>query len=195
MPEVMQQMPQHQDHSLDRWRRAVWVGVAIAFALTVLLLVGLVAYTLEVGERVFLNPANDDPGFAFSGISLITLTLLRLLAIFFGAALSFGGLVVSFFTHSQASQLSGAQGDAATGIKASLTTSSPGIAAIAVGAIVIIAALFARAEHDYEAPSESETTTTTTVTQPAASPPAEGRTAAAPGPAAKAKAGASAPSN
>ena len=146
--------------AFDSWQQAVWIGVACALGMTVLLLMIIVAYVLHLGADVFSKHAGEDLAFTYAGISLITLTLIRLLAVFFGASLSFGGLVVSYYTHTHTTHLAGSGGTGESTGKASLSTNSPGIAAILIGALVIIGALFARGEQQYEAPTIETTTTT-----------------------------------
>jgi hypothetical protein len=134
--------------ALDNWQRNVWAGVAFALAAVVLVLIMIMAYTLNMAQQVFAQHVEKDRVFTFTGMALIASTLLRLLAIFFGAALSFGGLVVSFYVHEHSKPTNASGGYA--GLKASLSTNSPGIAAILVGSVIVIAALFATGDFDFQ---------------------------------------------
>lgn len=137
--------------AFSRWQRGLWIGVAGALGFTGLLLLAGVGYTVyQVTQVVSANAG--DRYFAYSGMTLLTLVMLRLLAILVGGGMAFAGLIVSFYTHSRATELSGSQGDGATGLKGSLTTSSPGIAAIVVGALVIVGALYATSKFEYKPP-------------------------------------------
>lgn len=112
-------------------------------------LVGLVAYMLaQVVELLRLK--TPDNAFVFAGLTLITGSLLRLLAILIGGAIAFVGLAVSFFAHQKATSFDAnvareQLGDA----KAALATNSPGIVAVVIGALVIIFALLSKGTYTY----------------------------------------------
>lgn len=129
------------------WQRGLWVGVAYGLGLMGLLLLAFVGYTVMRVADLMSAEGAKDLSFAFSGMTLITLTLLRLLAMLVGAGMVFGGLVVSFYTHAQATQV---QGEGGQGIKGGLATHSPGITAIVVGAIVIVSALLSKGDYRYQ---------------------------------------------
>jgi hypothetical protein len=137
---------------MHTWQRSLWVGVAIALGLFGLLLVILVSSALSRTNDLLTAHGGADLHFAFAGMALVNLTLLRLLAILIGAGMVFGGLAVSFFTHEATTRFTAGRTDQSLGAKASLATSSPGIAAIVVGAAVILSALFSQSKHKYESP-------------------------------------------
>ena len=178
-------MAEGEEHSSDgkmpAWQRKLWIGVGMALGLCGALLVGLVGYTLVRALDVLATDKAGDLSFTFAGLSLVVLTLLRLLAILVGSGLIFGGLVVSFHTHSKLTEV---DGEALNNVKARLATSSPGIVAIVVGALIIITALLSKGLHEYQ-PQETETITispsalvTSAPTGSAATTPASGAASA-----------------
>lgn len=144
---------QNETPDMRSWQRTLWIGVASALGLVGLLLVLLVSSTVSRTNDLLAAHGGADLTFAFAGMALVNLTLLRLLAILIGAGMVFGGLAVSFFTHEATTRLTAGHAEQSLGPKASLATSSPGIAAIVVGAAVILSALFAQGRHAYEAPN------------------------------------------
>lgn len=139
-------------HPIANWQRGVWIGVACALGLTILLLLLFVGSTVGRVADLMASRGENDLAFAFSGMALLTLTLLRLLAILIGAGLAFGGLVVSFYSSATMANVEGGHEAAGGSLKAKLATNSPGIAAIVVGAAIILSALFAQGRHSYQAP-------------------------------------------
>ena len=94
-----------------------------------------------------------DLGFVLGSLGVVTQTLLRLLAILVGAAVAFAGLAVSFFAHEHESTASAQLGDKAGGsAKFALATYAPGVVGVIVGALIIVAALYARGKHAYSGP-------------------------------------------
>lgn len=84
-------------------------------------------------------------------MTLLYSSLLRLLAILIGGAISFAGLAVSFYAHQQATSLGAdAAREHLVNAKAALATNSPGIVAVVIGALVIIVALMLRSPHTYD---------------------------------------------
>jgi hypothetical protein len=144
---------QNETSDMRSWQRTLWIGVASALGLVGLLLVLLVSSTVSRTNDLLAAYGGADLTFAFAGMALVNLTLLRLLAILIGAGMVFGGLAVSFFTHEATTRLTAGHSEQSLGLKASLATSSPGIAAIVVGAAVILSALFAQGRHTYVAPN------------------------------------------
>jgi hypothetical protein len=123
--------------------------MAFLVAAMAVVLVFLVGGLLVWVSTSALKIAAGDKAFAYASMTLISLTMLRYLAMLIGAAMVFGGLMVSFFTHSRASKLEvGGTGGSSSG-KVALATASPGIASIVVGAIVIVAALFSQGHFKY----------------------------------------------
>lgn len=130
------------------------------FSTLVLLLifVGLTIYQLV---KIISERQVEDLSFVFSSLALINMTLLRLLAIFSGAAIAFAGLAVSFFTHEKettlwASAKLNTKDDSGNEVASimpkvgSLKTYSPGIIGIIVGAIIISIALLHSSRHSYD---------------------------------------------
>lgn len=142
-------VPQGRTAEVAPWQRSLWISVACSLGLTILLLLGFVAWTVGRVTDLMTGHRDADLAFAFAGMTLVTLTLLRLLAILIGAGLAFAGLVVSFYNHAQVTRLGASQGGGAAGFRASLATGSPGIAAIVVGAVIILCALFAQGTYSY----------------------------------------------
>ena len=141
------------DTFTPKWQRAIWIGVATSLAVMCLLLIIFVGLTISKVTNIITSNANADLTFVFASISLITLTLLRLLAILTGTAVVFAGLAVSFFAHAEATKISAQSSNSSSLIpKATLATHSPGIAAVVVGSIIIISALYAKSNHEYEGP-------------------------------------------
>lgn len=143
------------------FRTRMWLGVGCVLAATVVGLFAIIGTTVwRVADMTAAN-ATGHASFAFSGMLLMTLTLLRFVAMLIGAGMVFGGLALSFHTNSELTKI-GAESESVG--KATLATSSPGIAAIVVGAVVILSALFHGGPYQY---GETE------YWQRADSPPAE----------------------
>ena len=149
---------QQIESHVKKWQQIIWIGVAIGLGVGFLLLIYFVSSTLASLADIIVNFSskaaddhfNDKAVFLFSSVSLINLTLLRLLAILTGTGVIFGGLAVSFFTHAEANRLLISTGiTSQTTPKGALATHSPGIVAVVVGAIIIISALFAKSEFNY----------------------------------------------
>jgi hypothetical protein len=139
---------------MSKWEQRIWIWVARGLGFVGLMLIIFVAGTLLWITREMTTLGGKDLAFSFAGIGLLSLTLLRFLAILIGAGMVFGGLVVSFFAHTKASTI-GASGTAnGSPASFSLATASPGLAAIVVGAVVIVSALYAKGNYKYEAPSQ-----------------------------------------
>lgn len=130
------------------WQNTTWTRASAVLGVVGILLCLLVFFTIY---QMFAIVASDkhDTYFVFAGMTLLVGTLLRFLAILIGGGAVFAGLAVSFYTHANETQI---EGDITATAKGKLATSSPGIAAIMVGAVVIIAALFAKGEYSYIPP-------------------------------------------
>lgn len=134
-----------------RWQRIVWVGAGAGLLATIFTLLAIVGVTVGQVVESFRLKSDTPASVLLSGMSLVTLTLIRLLAVLIGGAIAFAGLAVSFFVHQQAVRLDVGVAEKELGnAKAALATHSPGIVAIVIGALVIVAALFAKATHSYE---------------------------------------------
>ena len=154
-----------------RWQQAIWTGAGLGLLLTILLLLAFAGFTIfRVVELVALR-SDADLAFVFSSVGVVTLTLLRLLAILIGAAIAFAGLAVSFFSHERALSASAeVQVPVSTNTKAELVAYAPGLVGLVVGALVIVCALFARSKHDYKGP-ETYSVVLPNATAPGASSP------------------------
>lgn len=150
---------QQTESHTKKWQQIIWVGVAVGLGVGFLLLIYFVSSTLaSLGNIIvaFSGKAvddhfNDKAVFLFSSVSLINLTLLRLLAILTGTGVIFGGLAVSFFTHAEANKLLISTGNTSQiSPRGALATHSPGIVAVVVGAIIIISALYSKSEFNYD---------------------------------------------
>jgi hypothetical protein len=132
----------------EKWQQAVWIGAGLALFGILVALVWFVGSTVTDLVVVFGQQKDAQPVFILSGIALVTLTLIRILAIFLGGAIAFAGLAVSFFVHQQMTSLdtSVTHGDSEAA-KVALATSSPGIVAVVIGAVIIIFALFAKTNY------------------------------------------------
>ncbi|VVP85145.1 hypothetical protein PS918_02700 [Pseudomonas fluorescens] len=154
------------------WQAGMWKGVGIALGIAGLLLIGLVATSIFRTTSIIDANSGDDLAFTFSGLGLINNTLLRLLAMLIGAGIIFGGLAVSFFSSSDSNRISlQALPAAGESFKAMVATHTPGLVGIFMGGIIIIAALFARATHDYLAPDRLVITSGDTQTEANSKPP------------------------
>jgi hypothetical protein len=80
MPETSTSLP------TPLWQRRLWIGVASALGLTGLLLLLLVGSTVSRMGEILDKQSGGDLGFTFSGMALLTLTLLRLLVSLAGRA-------------------------------------------------------------------------------------------------------------
>lgn len=130
------------------WQKATWLRASAFLGVVGILLCFLVLFTMYEMFAIVASE-NRDSYFVFAGMTLLVGTLLRFLAILVGGGAVFAGLAVSFYTHEKATEI---KAEATNSAKGTLATSSPGIAAIVVGAVVIIAALFATGKYSYRPP-------------------------------------------
>lgn len=144
------------------WQQSIWLGLGAALVGLIVLMFGLVGWTqwrvLDV-----IGSQTGDPAFVAASLGLSNVVLLRFLAALIGGAISFAGLAVSFFAHEQATvfkigqsenvQLPSAQPSGAIVPRLGLTSHSPGIIAIFVGAAIIMSALFATSRSGYKGPT------------------------------------------
>lgn len=147
--------------------RYMWLGAGTGLFITLILLLAFVGVTVHGVMRVISAQQNADLAFIFSGISLVNLTLLRLLAILAGAAIAFAGLAVSFFVHEKATSIrfssvdeAGNQSPPLQSIgtpQASFSAYSPGLVGVVVGAVIIMTSLLNTSRHEYN-PGEVITT-------------------------------------
>lgn len=150
------------------WQKIMWFGAGFGLLLTIITLLIGVGIVLWHVVDIIRNVSKTDLVFTFSSIGLVTLTLIRILAVLIGAAISFTGLAISFFAYEKATHFSGTiNASESTVAKATLATYSPGIVGMIVGAIIIACAIFAKSDFKYE---PGQTTTyepgqTTTVTK------------------------------
>lgn len=132
------------------------MGAGAGLFVILLLLLGFVGMTVANIMNIISTQQNADLGFVFSGVVLVNLTLLRLIALLIGAAIAFAGLAVSFFAHDKATSLS-AKGKLAEEVTTggALKTFSPGIIGVVVGAIIIMTAILSTATYQYLPPTIS----------------------------------------
>ncbi|UMZ14269.1 hypothetical protein I9018_11520 [Pseudomonas sp. MPFS] len=143
-----------QNSETHHWQRYIWFGAGGGLLLFLMLLLSFVAYTVSTLVGVMQLEGGNDLDFIFSCIALIDLTLLRLLCILVGASIAFAGLAVSFFAHKNATTFSGDLKDtAALSGNFALSTYSPGILGLFIGAVIIVTAILARTEHSYSSPT------------------------------------------
>jgi len=145
-------MENTHDTSAPIWQRHIWGWVTAGLGLTCFLLIMLVAYSIYRTTGIVDSRKNADLAFVFSGIALVNSTLLRLLAMLIGSGVIFGGLAVSFFTHSQSSRFGIDAKEGASSVRTMIASHSPGIIGIFIGGVIIIAALYARSTQTYSAP-------------------------------------------
>ncbi len=146
-------MPRDPSNEVTKWQRSIWYGAGLGLALTIAVLVWFMSSTVTEVVRIIAAQKNPDLVFVFASTSMVTLSLLRLLAIVVGAAIAFAGLAVSFFTHEKATTITGETGSQdGSKTAAALATHSPGIAAVVVGSVIIAIALLAKSSHTYEGP-------------------------------------------
>ncbi|MBM6447343.1 MULTISPECIES: hypothetical protein [Pseudomonas] len=144
-------VPKRQDPS---WHQYIWMGAGAGLFFILLLLLGFVGVTVLKIMEIISTQQNADLGFVFSGVVLVNLTLLRLIALLIGGAIAFAGLAVSFFAHDKATSLS-AQGKLSEEVSTggALKTFSPGVVGVAVGAIIIMTSILSTATHRYFPPT------------------------------------------
>jgi hypothetical protein len=135
--------------SIPKWQQRIWVGCSIGLMLMIVALCFIVIFAL--GKMMLLLEIRDsDHLFQFAGMNLVSGSLLRLLAILIGGAIAFVGLAVSFFAHQKATSLDASLAkEDLLSARVALATYSPGIIAIVVGAVVIMASIFARGTYNY----------------------------------------------
>lgn len=136
-----------------RWQQVIWTGAGFGLLLTIIILLAFAGSTVARVMDVISQRHDADLAFVFASVGVVTLTLLRLLAILIGAAIAFAGLAVSFFAHANSTSLTGELPvQPTTSAKVELATYAPGIVGLFVGALIIVCALFARSKHDYRGP-------------------------------------------
>lgn len=138
-----------------RWQQLIWVGAGSALFLTIACLVALVGWTVVSTIEIIGSVGKEDTSFLLSGMSIITLTLLRFLSVLIGGTICFAGIAVSFFASKNANSLNigaGGEGDLQQLPKVALATYSPGLIGVVVGALVIVAALYAKSTHTFPPP-------------------------------------------
>lgn len=127
-----------------RWQQLVWIGAGLALLGVIGALVWFVGVTINELVAILAKRHDDSPFFLLSGISIVTLTLIRMLAVLLGGAIAFAGLAVSFFTHQQETTVESNLSRDEKGAKLTLATYSPGIIAMVIGAAIIVFALYAK---------------------------------------------------
>lgn len=140
----MQAMPEHP--RIGRFERAVWFAVGMGLAVCSVGLFALVGYSLWQTLSWLQRSATPSEQYILNAVALTTLAMLRYLAMLIGAALASGGLLVSFLTLSHVIDVSASSGGAAPTFASGLKTTSPGVAAVVIGAGIIVSALFSRTE-------------------------------------------------
>lgn len=144
--------PQNRRGS-PKWQQLIWSGAGVGLLLTITILLAFSASTVSQLLTLVSKKQDADLGFVFASIGLITQTLLRLLSILVGGAVAFAGLAVSFFAHEQQTSAGAQLGSGAANVaKFTLATYAPGIVGVVVGALIIVAALYARGKHEYTGP-------------------------------------------
>lgn len=144
---------------IHTWQKHNWTVAVILLFVTMMVLLFIVWANTSSILTIVSARRDQDPSFVFGGMSLVSLTLIRMLAILIGAAVAFAGLAISFFSHDKATQMAASNskvGGSTTA--ATLTAYSPGIVGIAFGAVVIMTALLTKTTHSFQ-PSQMVTTT------------------------------------
>jgi hypothetical protein len=140
---------------IPKWQQWIWVGCSIGLMLMIVALCFIVVFALSK-IMLLLEIKDRDHLFQFAGMNLVTGNLLRLLAILIGGAIAFVGLAVSFFAHQKATSMeSSIAKNELLNAKAALATYSPGIIAIVIGSVVIMASIYARGTYNYRPASVS----------------------------------------
>lgn len=146
-----------QDTPALSWQKFMWFGVGFGLLLTIIILLAGVGQLLLQLIDIIETKGSADLIFTFSSIGLVTTILIRLLAVLIGAAISFTGLAISFFAYEKATHFSGAMNSSEkTTTRVALTTYSPGIVGMIVGAVIIICAIGLKSQYVYK-PSNTNT--------------------------------------
>lgn len=143
---------QDDDPPESSWQKHNWTVAVILLFITMLALLYIVWENTTGILAVVSRYEGKDNSFVFGGLSLVTLTLIRMLAILIGAALAFAGLAISFFSHDKATEVAASSTSPGATTAATLTAYSPGIVGVVFGAIVIMAALLNRTIYNYTPP-------------------------------------------
>ena len=157
----------------QRWQIAMWNGAGFGLLLTILVLLTFIGASIWRATSLVEERPSADLAFTFASIGMINLLLLRLVAVLIGAAIAFAGLAVSFFAHDKPLSIDVQQGESAPSAKKlALSAYSPGLVGLLVGAGVIVAALYAKGEFNYQAASSVKVMppTETHSVKPASSP-------------------------
>lgn len=137
-------------HVTPKWQQFAWfLGICLLF-LTMIFLLYTVWDTADKVMKIVSDKKWDQTDFIFAGMSLVNVTLIRMIAVLAGTAVAFTGLAISFFSHDKATNLAAVANDEnKSQVKAALTAYSPGIVGVIIGAAIIITALLAQGKYQY----------------------------------------------
>ncbi len=134
-----------------KWQMVVWAGCAAILSLELFVLT-LLAYTRTTEITTIVSKSDlKDGAFILAGLGMSAFSLIRILAILIGSAIIFGGLSVSFFSSERASNVE-FSGNEKLPLSTHIASHSPGVMGILVGGIIIICALFAPTNFNYQQP-------------------------------------------
>jgi hypothetical protein len=144
--------PPTEPPPMTRWQQAMWAAVGLGLAASAAAVFWGVATIFLTLQNWLASVKTEDHYLIAFGVMILTFSSIRLVAILIGAALAFAGLLVSFLTISQSITASARRGEGVNSASGMFSTNSPGVAAIIVGAVVMVSALFRTTDARYAAP-------------------------------------------
>lgn len=166
----IQNNPLPSSSKTPKWQMFVWAGCAAILSLELFVLT-LLAYNKTTDITTIISRSElKDGAFILAGLGMSAFSLIRILAILIGSAIIFGGLSVSFFSNERASNVK-FTGNERLPLNAHLASHSPGVMGIVVGGIIIVCALFAPTNFNYQQPVTFQYSGTSSDTLPQSSTP------------------------
>lgn len=139
------------------WQQHIWRGALLILTIVLLILLAVVWHVSYEILNIISGVKLQDNAFVLSGISLVSMTQIRMVAILGGIAISAIGLAVSFYTHDRETSVSGRSSDITDpNLKWTLATYSPGIVGVIAGTIIIMTAVIKTTTQNYQGPTVRE---------------------------------------
>jgi hypothetical protein len=157
---VAKTLPRPEDVAERRppsWQGFVMKGTAGVLWTVILASLLFIAWNTFVIANIVGTFKPHSPMYSWAGMNILSGTMLRTLAIFFGAAVMFAGAATAFYTIGQSINVSGEKGSGADALKFAVATASPGVIAVLAGAFVISVAVLSKIESQLSGQPGQET--------------------------------------
>jgi hypothetical protein len=136
------------------WQGFVMKGTAAVLWIVIVASLVFIAWNTFVIASIAGAFKTHSPMYSWAGMNILSGTMLRTLAIFFGAAVMFAGAATAFYTLGHTTNISGQQGAGADALKFAVATASPGVIAVLAGGFVITVAVLSKIESQLNSPSD-----------------------------------------